>query len=263
MRKLVWITAAVSALACAGIAAAWDGFDSNSVKSVSATFTATNASVAKSGTCTAPDGTYAITRATYTGTATSTDPTLNGPITLDTESLVNTTTGFGTLSGKFEVGTDPNDTDAHFEAVVSGTNIVGFAEGHTQDEHTRLLANLSATYSSTGGLTGFIGSGASGGNAVEVGPGGCQPTPAPKPDMIKAEGTVTAISSTSITAATVTCAIPSTLTAQVAALNLLATTGTTSGSQVEMLCMPAGGTNTLVRISVGGHHGDDDSHDGN
>ena len=74
MRKLVWITIAVAALAGAGLAVA-HGFDSKSVKSVSATFTATTAGNVRTSTCTGSDGhTYATTKATFTGTATSSEP---------------------------------------------------------------------------------------------------------------------------------------------------------------------------------------------
>ena len=45
------------------------------------------------------------TRATYSGTATSSDPTLNGPITLDLSSYVNTQTGYGTVGGRLSIAT--------------------------------------------------------------------------------------------------------------------------------------------------------------
>jgi hypothetical protein len=248
MRKLVWITTAVVALAGAGMAVA-HGFDSKSVKSVSATFTATTANVVKTSTCTGSDGTYASTKATYSGTAVSTsgDPNLSGPITLDTESLVNTTTGVGTISARLKIGTDPNRTDAEFEGVVANGNAVGLAAGQAHDPHTQLLANLSAAWSATGGFTnGFIGHGASGGDAVESLPGGCKPVQAPKPETIDVHGAVTAISTTLISAAGVTCIIPPSLTSAVTALNLA------NGSQVEMTCTASGGTNTLTHVSAKG-----------
>src|ERR1700716_97406 len=103
MRKIVLITAALAALVSAGIAVAHES-DSKSVKSVSATFTATpGTSVVKTSTCTGTDGTYATARAPYTGTAGSTEPSLNGPVTIKTESLVNTTTDVGTVSGRLRI----------------------------------------------------------------------------------------------------------------------------------------------------------------
>jgi hypothetical protein len=259
MRRLVWITVAVVALAGAGMAVAHDGFGTKSVTSVSATFSATSASVVKTSTCTGSDGTYASTRATYTGAAANAagDPNLGGPITLDTQSLVNTTTGVGTMSGRLRIGSSPSRVDAQFDAVISNGNVVGLAEGHAQDPHSQLIANISASYTATGGfVNGFIGHGAGGGDAVETAAGGCRPTPTPKPDTIVVRGAVSGVPGTTITAAGVTCTIPSSLAASVAALKLVA------GSQVEMTCTASGGTNTLVKISAGHNDGKDSSKGG-
>ena len=260
MRKLVWITAAIAALAGAGMAVAHQ-IDSKSIKSVSATFTAATASVVKTSTCTGTDGTYATTRATYTGTATSSEPTLNGPVSIDTESLVNTTTNVGVVSGKISFGSGDNGNNTRFAAVYSNGNIAGLATGRGGEDHGngngsggQLLANLSAAFSTTGGFTnGKLGGGTSGGDAVLVLSGGCQPAATPKPDTISVQGAVSTVSATSITAAGVTCVIPPELTATVAALALV------SGSQVEMTCTAAAGVNTLSRISAGGGHGGDHS----
>jgi hypothetical protein len=245
MRKLIWITTAIVALAGASMAVA-HGLDSNSVKSVSATFTATTSSVVRTSTCTGADGTYATTNATYTGTSTSSEPSLNGPISIDTQSLLNTTTNIGTVSGKIRFGSGPGN-DTQFAAVYSNGNIAGLATGHTGDPGTQLLANLSAGFSTTGGFTsGMLGGGTSGGNAVELLGGGCKPTPAPRPDTIDVHGAVSAVSATSITAAGVTCTIPTNLQAAVTALALA------TGSQVDMTCTAAAGVNTLTRISAPG-----------
>ena len=247
MRKLVWITAAIAALAGAGMAVA-HGLDSKSVKSVSATFTATTASVVKTSTCTGTDGTYATTDATYTGTSISSEPSLNGSISIDTESLLNTTTNIGVVSGKIRFGSG-HGNDTQFEAVYSPSgNIAGLATGHTQDPGTQLIANLSAAFSATGGFTsGKLGGATTGGDAVEVLRGGCKPVPAPKPDTIDVHGAVSAVSTTSITAAGVTCGIPTELQAAVTALALA------NGSQVQMTCTAVAGVNTLSRISTPGH----------
>src|SRR5580765_8411317 len=111
MRKLVLITTAVAALAGAGLAIA-HGVDNRSVTAVSATFTATTVSVQKTTTCTGANGhVYATTKATYTGTATG-PAELSGPITLDTESLVDTTSGDGTVSGKLRIDASGGHADA-------------------------------------------------------------------------------------------------------------------------------------------------------
>ncbi|MBV8079178.1 MAG: hypothetical protein JO186_02240 [Actinobacteria bacterium] len=251
MRKLALFCTAAVALVCAGIAVA-HGLDSKSVKAESASFTATTAGNVQTGTCTGADGTYATSRGTYTGTiSNSTDTTLNGPVTIDAESLVNSTTNLGTVTGKVSLGTnnDGHDEDGalHFEGVYSGGNVAGVVEGRLQGSNTSLLANFSAAFSATGGFTnGALGHGASGGDGVEITSGGCDPQQAPKPETVRAEGAVSAVSSTSITAAGVTCTIPTNLQSQVAALNLA------TGTRVELECTVANGANTLTAIHVAG-----------
>jgi hypothetical protein len=247
MRKIILITALSAALVGAGLAVA-HGSQSKSVKAVSATFTATSASVVKTSTCTGADGSYASTKATYTGVAVSTEPSLNGPITIKTEALVNTTTNVGTVSGRLNIDvTGGKKTEAGFAAVYSNGNIAGLASGHT-DDHGSLLGNLSSAFTAAGGFTGGkLGGATSGGDAVLVTRGGCEPVPAPKPDKIEVHGAVTAIAASSISAAGVTCTIPTDLQPAVAKLALAV------GSQVEMTCTVAGGTNTLTKISSRGH----------
>jgi hypothetical protein len=247
MRRLIWIVAAVGALTATGLAVA-HGIESKSVKAVSATFTATTASVVSTSTCTGSDGTYARTRATYTGTSTSGEPSLNGAVWIRTESLINTTTNLGLVSGQLRFG---DRTGAQFDAVYSNGNLVGLATGHTNDPDGRLLANLSAGFSTAGGFTnGKLGGGTSGGDAVSIFRGGCKPVPPPKPEKIVVHGAVTAYVSASITVAGVTCAIPADLQTAVAGLGLV------SGTRVEMTCTVAGGVNTLSRLSTStkGHH---------
>ncbi len=96
MRKLLSIGGAIAALVIVGAATA-NELGGNAVKSVNATFSAATSSVAWTRSCTGADGTYAATRAVYTGTSSSSEPTLNGPLTLDTQSLINQTTGVGTV----------------------------------------------------------------------------------------------------------------------------------------------------------------------
>ena len=82
MRRLIWIAATVLVLVGAGIAVAHDN-NGKSIKQVSAAFTAGTASNVRTDTCTAADGTYASSRGDYTGTATSTEPTLNGKASVE------------------------------------------------------------------------------------------------------------------------------------------------------------------------------------
>ena len=88
-------------------------------------------------------------------------------------------------------------------------NIAGLAVGRAHEPSARLVANLSAGFSAAGGFTGGkLGGGTAGGSAVEIGPGRCAPAAPPKPEKSEARGTITALSTTSITVAGLTCAIP-------------------------------------------------------
>jgi hypothetical protein len=250
MRKLISISIAVTALAVAGVAIA-HGFDTKSVQAVSATFTATTASNVRTTTCTASNGhTYATTRATYTGTTSgASDPSLNGAITLDTSSLVDTTTGDGTVSGRMRIAATGGDTDAGFSAVLHGGTLAGLAVGHGDSNHSQLIANISGAFTTAGGFTtGNIGGGTAAGYAVELTSGGCKPTPPPKPETIDVNGAVT-VTATTIAAAGVTCNIPTNLQSYVAGLNLQ------NGTRVELKCTSSGGTNTLTSVHADDHHG--------
>lgn len=243
MRRLIWTAIAALALAGAGLALA-DGFDSKAVKSVGATFTATTAGGLKTRTCTNADGTFAVTSGRYTGTATSSDPSLNGPITLAVRALINTTKNLGTVGGKLRIdAAGDRDTVARFDAVYSGGSIAGLAEGRAQEPYSRLIANLSAGYSPAGGFTGGKLGDTAGGAAVELGPGKCKPAETTRPEKVEVHGTVTALSATSITVAGVTCAIPAGLQGPVASKVKV-------GDRVEMRCTTESGQATLTKIEV-------------
>jgi hypothetical protein len=242
MRRIIWITTTLLALAAASIAVAHEK-DGKSVKQVSATFAATTASDVRTATCTASDGTYASSRGRYSGTATSTDPSLNGTATVDAESIVNTTTGFGTVSGKLRIETaDGKHTVASFDAVSSSGHIAGLAEGRGSESWNKLIANLSADYTAAGGFANGKLGGTSGGDAVVVSSGGCHGS-STKPETIEGHGAITAVSSTSIPAAGVTCAVPAELATVAGALHV--------GDRVELKCTSAGGTTTLARVGGG------------
>jgi hypothetical protein len=267
MRKLVLITAAVVALGCTGLAVA-HGLDSKSVKAVGFPNVSLTASgTVQTSTCTGSDGTYTRSKGTYTGTISGAtgDSNLNGPVTIDATSLVNTTTNVGTVTGHIRFGTTPppphgddkGPGDVHFEAVYSGTgspNIWGVADGHLRGSHADLLGNISGSFNATGGLTGLqLGGTAAGGPAVETSDGGCKPTPPPappKPDRSHAEGVVTALNTNtgagSITVAGTTCTIPDALLTQVKNLNL---TAGSNGSRVEIDCT----SGALTKIEAPGH----------
>jgi hypothetical protein len=240
MRKLMLVTAGVMLFATSGLAVA-RGFDSGkSVKSVVGTFTATTVANSQTRSCTTTDGkTIATTNATYTGTA-SGDPDLTGAATVQVRSTINSTDGVGVLSGKLKIAATGGDTVAHFDAVYDHGAIAGLASGHAAS-HAALLANVSANFSAAGGLTGpaKIGS-TNGGSAVEVGPAKCASSHT-STDRSEAHGSVSALSTTSITVGGLMCTIPS---------GLALSTAIKLNGRAEIKCSLVNGVNTLVKASA-------------
>ena len=221
---------------------------------MNATFTATTASNVRTSSCVGSDGgTYASARGEYTGTAIGSDATLTGPITIDAESLINTTTGVGTVNGTLRIAVSGGgQTTARFDAIFSNGSVTGLAEGNGSS-FSRLIANFASDYNAAGGFgNGQLGGPTShGGIAVEVTQGGCQQ---PKPERIDVHGTVTAVSSTSISAAGVTCAVPGNLQSVVGGIH--------TGDFVRLECTVSGGTTTLDQVSGDKAHHDDGHHNG-
>ena len=243
-RTLVLASTALVALLAASFAVA-KGLDggAKSAKAVAGTFTATTASRVATRTCTTADGkTLVSTSGVYTGTAAG-DPDLTGPATLRASSLINTTDNVGVVSGWLRIDVaSGRDTQAQFDAVYSGGQIAGLATGHAHDPAARLLANLSAGFTGSGGFTnGKLGGGTAGGAAVELGPGRCEPTHTVK-ERSEAKGLITAVSSTSITVAGLTCTVPTDLQSKVA--------GLTTSMRAEIHCALVNSVNTLTRIEA-------------
>jgi len=245
MKRIVLFTVGVAALAFSGLAVAHSTW-SHAVKGVSATFAATTVSNVRTSNCIGAEGApFTLTRATYSGTATSTDATLNGPVTLDLSSYVNTTTGYGTVAGKLRISTAGNGyTNAHIDGVVSHGAFAGLAAGRV-DNATWLLGNISADFTSAGGVTNGKLGGSAGGDAVEGIPGHCVKPALPKPQRIHVVGTATAASATSLSVASVTCAVPADLAAFV-------TSHVAVGTRVDLRCLVSNGTPTATRIGVHG-----------
>jgi hypothetical protein len=241
MRKLSVLAVGVLALSVSGLAVGMGLHGSKTAKLVAGTFTATTASQTFTRTCTTQDGkTIVVAHGKYTGTATG-DPDLTGPITVFANSAVNTTDGVGVVSGRLKIDVaSGRDTVAHYDAVYDHGNIAGLARGHAHGPFVDLLANLSAGFSTAGGFTsGKLGGGTAGGSAVELGPTRCVPN-RPPTEKSAARGTVSAVSSMSITVAGLTCAVPPALAAKVATFKV--------GDRAEIHCALMNGTNTLVRV---------------
>jgi len=242
-RTIALAVVTAAALAAASLAVA-KGLDSNAnVRALSGTFTATTASKLETRTCTTTDNkTLVRTSGVYTGTATSSDADLNGNATLRAVSTINTTDNVGVVTGTLKIDVaSSRDTLAHFDAVYSGGQLAGLAGGHAHAPYARLLANISASFSPTGGFTNSKIGASAGGAAVEVGPGRCKPTKEVR-QRSEARGTVSAVSSSSITVAGLTCAVPTDLQSRVAKLSV--------GSRAEIRCSLVNGTNTLTRVEA-------------
>jgi hypothetical protein len=239
MRRLTFVLAVAAALVVAGFAVAKGLNDgAKSAAAVAGTFTATTAANVDTRTCTTSDGkTIAVTKATYTGTATG-SADLTGAVTLQVRSLINTTDNVGAVSGHLTIDTAADkNTRTEFSAVYDKGKLAGLAAGRTGDKRAQLLANLSAGFSATGGFTdGKLGASA-GGSAVELGPGSCQ---AAQRESSSAKGAVTAVSTTSIRVAGLTCDVPASFATKIATVKV--------GDRVEIHCNLVSGKNTLVKL---------------
>jgi hypothetical protein len=173
MRKLLLTAIGLVALAGAGLAYAHS--TGSSVTSVTATFNATTVSHSEQQSCTTSDKkAIQTTNATYTGTATG-DVSLAGTVTVRTRSVIDTTDDLGTVQGSVQIG----NGDARFSGVYDHGKVAGLLTGHvgSKDAHAALLANVSASFSASGGFSdGKIGA-SDGGSAVELSAGQCKPTP--------------------------------------------------------------------------------------
>lgn len=170
--------AALGLLACAalttvGVAAA-SRFRAQSSQAVAATFAAGSISHARSTTCTAADGTYRETVATYDGTATSSDPRLNGRLTIRAHSVVNTTTGIGWTEGAFRVRGTGAGAHGTLRAAISGTHAVGSVVGSADHPQGKLVASVSSEFSQDAGFgSGSLGTGTAAGAGVVFQRGAC------------------------------------------------------------------------------------------
>jgi hypothetical protein len=237
------ITAGVAMFATTGIAVARGFDDGKSATAVSGTLTATTVANSQTRSCTTSDGkTISTTNATYTGAATSSAADLNGNATFQLRSTINTTDGVGVATGKLKIAASGGDTVAQFNGVYDHGTLVGLASGHAATPHAALLANLSASFSATAGLTNGKLGGAAGGSAVETGSAKCAPTKKDN-EALQAHGSVTAVSTTSITVAGVTCTIPASLAGKLSSLLIV-------GANAEIKCSVANGVNTLVKATA-------------
>jgi hypothetical protein len=243
---MTFAAVALAALIATSYAVAHGIDGARSAKAVAATFTAT-ASSTSSRSCTTTDNkTIVVTDGKYTGTstgATAADVDLTGPITLRARSVVNTTDGFGTVSGSFKIDVAAGkDTRGAYLAVYDHGNVAGLATGKAHGPNAKLVANVSAAFAAATGFTGGkIGGTTAGGAAVELGPGSCRPA-GPTKETSEAHGQIATLTTGSITVANLTCTVPTDKSADVNAKFK-------QGDVVQIKCAFANGVNTLTSIS--------------
>ena len=205
MKRIMWLGVIVAvALVGAGFAVA--AMRDKGTTAVTFSFTGTPGDV-RTRTCTGVDGTYVLTRALYTGTATG---LYNGATArLRLETTVNTTEGIGIAHGSFHVRSDDSlQAKAHLTGVIKGSTLTGVLVGRDVrgSDRGRLIANFSATLA-TGSIALTAGSGSADNDAVLFGGTGC----GRHDTLTGALGTVTLLTATSITVATsggnVTCSL--------------------------------------------------------
>jgi hypothetical protein len=237
MRKVLLAVVGLVALVASGVAVAHGVEGAKTASAVSGTFSAAAGNVTTRSCTTSGGKSVTVTSGTYTGTA-SGDADLTGAITLRVKSVVNTTDNVGDVSGSFKIG---NVAQAAFASVYDGGSIAGLATGRANK--TALLGNLSATFSPTTGFTsGKIGGGTAGGSAVELAPGGCQGSSSGT-EHSEAVGTVSAVSSTSITVAGLTCSVGSDQASSVANVHV--------GDKVTIQCTLASGGTVPALTKIG------------
>jgi hypothetical protein len=241
MRKVTFAVVVLVALVATSYAVANGIEGAKSAKAVAGTFSATGTSTS-SRTCTTTDGkTIVVTDGKYTGVAAG-DPDLTGAITLRAKSVVNTTDNVGIVDGKLTIDAAGKNTNASYSAVYDHGAIAGLAVGKAHQPNGKLVANLSATFSAASGFTGGkLGGGTTGGSAVELGAGSCKPSKTTA-EKSEAHGTVSALSTTSITVAGLTCAVPAEKSADVNAKFKV-------GDTAQIRCELVSGTNTLTSVS--------------
>ena len=245
MRKVVLTMAGLAALVVTSVAVANGIEGAKTAKAVAATFSA-SAGTTSSRTCTTTDGkSITVTNGKYTGTAVG-DVDLAGPITLRVHSVINTTDKVGVVNGAFRIDTSGRDTVGAFSSVYDNGAIAGLTRAGAHEPGARIVGNLSATFDPAAGFTGGkIGGGTAGGSAVELGRGSCKPSNT-HPEHSAARGSISALSTASITVAGLTCMLPA---AKAADINAKFKTG----DNVAIRCDFANGANTLTRIEKRGH----------
>ena len=178
-RIVVPVVLVVAAVAAAGVAAATR--HSQSTQAAAASFNAGSVTRSHMQTCTASDGVYQFTTATYSGMATSSDARLNGPIEIRVGSVVNTTTKLGFLDGTLRIRGAGSGANGNVHGAIANGSFIGTVVGRANGSSAKLVASLAAGFSPTTGFAnGALGTGAANGAGVLFARGDCR-RPRPEP----------------------------------------------------------------------------------
>jgi hypothetical protein len=158
-----------AALAAAGAAMAHGR--APSVQSASATFDAATVSHKYQVMCSVNGGdTFEATRATYTGTASSSDPRLAGALTIRAWSLVDTTNGVGHVFGVFHIKGAGTRAHGTLNAALASGKASGIARGFVRHRWGRIVASLGSSFDpSVGFSAGSLGGSTTGAGFIRSG----------------------------------------------------------------------------------------------
>jgi hypothetical protein len=163
-----------AALVTAGIAVA--KVKSGGVIGVSATFNAPDIARSVQKSCKVNGGdTYTYTRATYKGASVSSDPRLNGAITIHAQSMIDDTTGIGAVIGDYNINaaTGPG-AYGRIEASLSSGQMSGAVRGHAPKPWGELFAGLNGGFDATAGFSNVnVGTGTGASSGVLLQHGAC------------------------------------------------------------------------------------------
>jgi hypothetical protein len=164
---------AAAAVVATGVVAATR--HAQTTQAAAADFIAGTVSQSHTMTCTAADGAYQDTTATYSGTATSSEARLNGTLRIRARSVVNTTSKLGWLEGSWRVRGTTAASSGAIRAAIAGGNLVGSVVGAGARPEAKLIASLSAAFDQAAGFSsGKLGSASATGAGVLFARGDCR-----------------------------------------------------------------------------------------
>jgi hypothetical protein len=245
MKRLILITAVLSALVATGAAVAH--LKTGDVTQVSATLSAPTAANVQTRTLTCDGQTIEITTGRYTGTATSTTTDLNGTVDLFVKSTYNATKKLGWVDGWLKLRASDNRTRASFTAINVDGKLDGWLRGSAGHRDGLLFGSLAGSFSKTGGLTdGTLGTGTGANAAVIAKRVSCKSEDKPTRPSVRllVRGEVESVSATAITvtpkdgSANQTCTVKD--ADDVKKIE--------KGDKVEMTCVQLAGTWTLEKV---------------